>query len=161
MFTLTDEQKKWIVDQCDDTAGLLVKESTLHYLIEHFANLPQPQPTTVNLFEIGVSIAFNTDEGMREKTLHCRFTAKDEADALRSGVRFGQDRLKCLYHDKGSLYEDPQAFICCYKLAHYSIGDIDNEGTMTERRSFPIFEWKYDYPGPFEHHIESFCRGRS
>jgi len=37
-FKVTTEQEKWIEDQLDDTAGYLVKMSTLRYLIEKFVN---------------------------------------------------------------------------------------------------------------------------
>lgn len=37
-FKITPEQEKWIEEQLDDTAGYLVKMSTLKYLIEKFVN---------------------------------------------------------------------------------------------------------------------------
>ena len=37
-FKLTDKQMEDVVDQCDDDAGFLVKESTLRWLIERAVN---------------------------------------------------------------------------------------------------------------------------
>jgi len=37
-FKISSEQEKWIEDQCDDTAGMLVKMSTLKFIIEKFVN---------------------------------------------------------------------------------------------------------------------------
>lgn len=105
-------------------------------------------PLTV--FEISVSFAHSTDEGMREKTLSALFTAEDEAEALRSGVRFSENRLEALYTGKNSFYNDPKAFVCCIKLHPITIGAIDPEGHTSQARGFCIFEWKYDWPGSLE-----------
>jgi len=37
-FKLSDERMRAIVDDCDDTAGMLIKESTLRYFIEKAVN---------------------------------------------------------------------------------------------------------------------------
>jgi hypothetical protein len=38
-YVMTDEQLRWCIDNCDDTAGYLIKESTIKYFIEYFVNV--------------------------------------------------------------------------------------------------------------------------
>lgn len=81
-------------------------------------------------------------EGPTETTFDIIFETENNKTAVSDVYRWVVDRNRCL----------PDVFteLLCVKIAEYPIGKIKEDGSLRTGMCWPFYEWKADYPYPFD-----------
>ena len=110
------------------------------------------QPKEVQVFSVHVSYPYydTEDMAMRETSLQRNFVADTYGEALDVASKWADNRLEAVIKD---MYGQ-DAKVGCIKVGVRVIGRAEDSGFIPGGMG-QFFEWKYDWPGFRNQHIES------
>ena len=80
-----------------------------------------------------------------ERSLPIRFLAENDVEAIRAAIRFARNRAMAFDWECGSL-----------KVAALILMPIAASGYLGSHEGVTFFEWKCDWPGTIDGHVEAF-----
>lgn len=88
-----------------------------------------------------VDIALVNGEQEVEQGMDIIFAAESEAEAVKAGIRWAQNRLLVM---RENMLHRPLLCVGCIKVRHFVIVKPKPDGYIPSSNCEPFFEWKYD-----------------
>jgi hypothetical protein len=85
-------------------------------------------------------------EGIGENHFDIIYDSDGKSSAVSDVYRWAQDRKRCLPYIFGNLIY--------VKIAEYPIDKIEKDGSLKTGMCCPFYEWKVDFPYPFDGKFE-------
>jgi len=84
--------------------------------------------------------------GNTERQFDIIFDSESATSAVSDVHRWAEDRERCLPDVFGNLL--------AVKIAEYPIGKVEADGSLRTGMCWPFYEWKVDFPYPFDGDIK-------